>query len=298
LGWGGIRVKRKLIITIDTEALPARASANHVEKLIWGEFDNGSAGIREICDVLESVGGIGLFFLDVAGSFGNEAAYREVNSYIERRGHIVEWHYHPEILGKSFWRNQGASGDTMRQDLFVQKDTNVILSAGYKQFQVITGRKPQAYRAGSFRWNKNTIDFLGENEVKFSFNACSETAEKDNYDTFKPKSPKIFQWANGVVEVPCGEININDEIIHLRFPRRIGKKQGFKGLTERVAIETDGVANILLHSWSFLSKDKSTGHFYYENSKRMDNFKKLLKELVKDGFEFVTNLDEITNSVT
>jgi hypothetical protein len=30
----------------------------------------------------------------------------------------------------------------------------------------------------------------------------------------------------------------------------------------------------------------------------MDNFKKLLKELVKDGFEFVTNLDEITNSVT
>jgi hypothetical protein len=170
----------------------------------------------------------------------------------------------------------------MRQDLFVQKDTNVILSAGYKQFQVITGRKPQAYRAGSFRWNKNTIDFLGENEVKFSFNACSETAEKDNYDTFKPKSPKTFQWANGVVEVPCGEVSINNEIVHFRYPRRLEKGQDFEKLASLISQDSGGVVNILLHSWSFLNKDQSTGFFYYENDNKLKMFDKLLSELTKE----------------
>ena len=260
-------MEKKLLITIDTEALPARASDKHVDKLIWGQFDNGRAGIIEICDVIEEFGGKGLFFLDVAGSFNNLSAYREVNSYLERRGHMVEWHYHPEIMGKEFWVERGASGKTMRQDLYDAHDANVILSAGLEQFIKVTGRKPNAYRAGSFRWNQHTIDFLAKHDIPYSFNACRETAVKENYETYIPEGPMPFDWPQGVREVPCGEVDLNEETVHFRFPRRFTNGVTPVGLAEQLADESGGLVNILLHSWSLLERDKESGYFYYDGKK-------------------------------
>lgn len=271
---------KKILITIDTEALPARASDNHVEKLIWGQFDNGRAGIIEICDVIEEFGGKGLFFLDVAGSFNNLAAYREVYSYLERRGHMVEWHYHPEIMGKAYWMERGASGTTMRQDLYDAHDANIILSAGLEQFIKITGRKPNAYRAGSFRWNQHTIDFLAKHDILYSFNACRETAVKDNYETYIPESPKPFDWPQGVREVPCGEVDLDDETVHFRFPRRFTNGVTPVGLADQLASESGGLVNILLHSWSLLEREKETGYFAYKDGKRAEVFRKTLKDII------------------
>lgn len=270
-------MEKKILITIDTEGLPARARDNHVERLIWGQFDNGRAGIIEICDVIEEFGGKGLFFLDVAGSFNNLAAYREVNSYLVRRGHMVEWHYHPEIMGKQYWIQRGVSGTTMRQDLFDAGDANIVLSAGLEQFIKITGRKPNAYRAGSFRWNEHTINFLAKHDIQYSFNACRETANKDNYDTFIPENPTPFDWPQGVREVPCGEVDVDGETIHFRFPRRFTNRMTPAGLADQVASESGGLVNILLHSWSLLERDKDTGHFFYNGDARLGSFRKILK---------------------
>lgn len=270
---------KKILITIDTEALPARAMDNHVQKLIWGQFDNGRAGIIEICGVIEEFGGKGLFFVDVAGSFNDLAAYREVNSYLERRGHMVEWHYHPEIMGKAFWMERGASGTTMRQDLFDAHDANIILSAGLEQFIKITGRKPNAYRAGSFRWNQHSIDFLAKHDIAYSFNACRETAVKDNYETYIPENPMIFDWPQGVREVPCGEVKVDDGTVHFRFPRRFTNGITPVGLAEKLASESGGLVNILLHSWSLLARDEDTGHFFYKDDARLESFRKILRDL-------------------
>lgn len=272
-------MKRKLIITVDTEALPARASDKHVEKLIWGKHPKGTAGIREICEVVEKHGGKIISFLDVAGSFCDLTAFREVNSFLTRRCHDVEWHYHPEILGKEFWKEQNVSGKTMRQDLFDENDSRIILKRGLEQFQKITGRIPNAYRAGSFRWNQNTVNFLAENNIHFSFNACAETAVKENFETFMPKGPQPFKWDNDVVEIPCGEVNIKNEIIHFRFPRRLDKGTSFSYLAKEICDQSGGIVNILLHSWSFLTKNQETGYFYYENDNKLKLFDKLLREL-------------------
>ena len=44
------------IITVDTEALPKRAVTDHVRRLIWGEHENGTAGVREMCAVGDEFG--------------------------------------------------------------------------------------------------------------------------------------------------------------------------------------------------------------------------------------------------
>lgn len=272
-------METRLLITIDTEALPARAADNHIDKLIWGEFDAGRAGIIEICDAIEEFGGKGLFFLDVAGSFKDLAAYREVNSYLERRGHFVEWHYHPEIMGRQFWLNHGASAKTMRQDLFDAVDTKIILSAGLSQFIKITGRRPSAYRAGSFRWNNYTVDFLSKNNIPYSFNACRETSVKPNYATYFPPSPAPFLWPQGVREIPCGEVVLDAEIVHFRFPRRFPRGVTPLQLADALGAEAGGLVNMLLHSWSLLERDQESGHFYYKNDSRVCAFRSLLRDL-------------------
>lgn len=281
---------KKLLITIDTEALPARASNDHVKKLIWGDFENGRAGIIEICNVIEEVGGKGLFFLDVAGSFYNISAYREINSFLTRRGHMVEWHYHPEILGKEFWIGRGVSGKTMRQDIFDAHDAEIIMNAGYEQFIKITGRTPTAYRAGSFRWNGHTIDFLARNNVRYSFNACRETSIKDNYNTFEPVSSVPFNWESGVREIPCGEIDFEGEVIHFRLPRRFPKGLSVELFADKLALQSGGLVNILLHSWSLLDRDKESGHFFFKNHKRLEDFRRIL-EILTRKMPIISGLD-------
>jgi len=276
-------MKNCLLVTIDVEALPARASEDHIERLIWGRHPEGTAGISEICDSLEDAGGKGLFFLEVAGSVENLAAYREINAFLTRRGHAVEWHYHPEILGRDFWRERGAKATTMRQDLFDKADADLILDFGLSQFRAITGRHPQAYRAGSFRWNEHTIDFLARKGIPYSFNACAETSAKPDYDTFSPASPKPFRWPNGVVEVPCGEYTHNGEVLHFRFPRRWSRGASAERLATNIAREADGLVNVLLHSWSFLQRTAS-GFYAYDGDARCPNLSRLLMTL---GHSFV-----------
>lgn len=271
----------RVLVTVDVEALPARARRDHVQRLIWGEHPRGRAGIAEICDLVEEFGGVALFFLEVAGSLYDLASYREINSYLTRRGHLVEWHYHPEILGKSFWRQCGATGSTLRQDLFDADDANLILKWGLEQFVKVAGRMPCAYRAGSFRWNRQTLAFLSENDIGFSFNACAETALRDNYATFKPDSPRPFYWENGVIEVPCGEHVVGTEVVHFRFPRPFPKDCGPRELARAIASRSGGPVQILLHSWSLLDRDEH-GYFYYRNSDRIKAFRRLLERLTKE----------------
>ena len=57
------------IITVDTEALPKRAVTDHVRRLIWGEHENGTAGVREMCAVGDEFGVKHVFFVDMCGAY-------------------------------------------------------------------------------------------------------------------------------------------------------------------------------------------------------------------------------------
>lgn len=284
-----------VLITVDTEALPARASENHVERLVWGRHLQGTAGIAEICDAVEDCGGIALFFLEVAGSVDKLAAYREINSYLTRRGHLVEWHYHPEILGRKFWQERGASGVTMRQDLFDASDAEIVLDFGLRQFKRITGKMPLAYRAGSFRWNQSTIEFLARCKIPYSFNACAETGSRENFATYQPKSPHPFVWPSGVIEVPCGEVLLEGGNTHFRFPRKFTPELTPETLAEQISGQASGLVQILLHSWSFLDRTED-GLYFYKDNRRVNSFHKILKRLTRK-YQLPESVDNFYDSI-
>lgn len=58
---------RYAILTVDTEALPKRASKDHVARLMWGEHEAGRAGVAEMSAIGDEFGAKHLFFVDLCG---------------------------------------------------------------------------------------------------------------------------------------------------------------------------------------------------------------------------------------
>lgn len=274
----------QVLITVDTEALPARAETAHVERLIWGRFETGRAGIKEMVSISEDLGVPFLFFLEIAGMVHSPAEMREVAAFLYRAGQDVELHFHPEILGKAFWRKMGIELASLRQDLFSESEAIGTLRWAHKTFQAVVGTQPRAYRAGSFRWNKHTIAALGHCGISYSFNSCRETSEKPNYQTMAADSSNVFRWPNGVVEVPCGEGWYGPDLLHLRYPRRLPERVAFMDVVRRVVDELDeaSVAVIVLHSWSFLQRDQKTGYYRYSGTEAVDRFHKLVDAIHRE----------------
>ena len=85
---------RYILITVDTEALRHRAVTGHVKRLIWGEHDNGTAGIREMCSVMDDVHAKMVFFVDVCGTYFHKDKMVEAIKWLDAAGQDVQLHTH------------------------------------------------------------------------------------------------------------------------------------------------------------------------------------------------------------
>jgi hypothetical protein len=265
--------------------------------LIWGRYPEGVAGIAEIVAASRLAGVPFLFFLEMAGAQRQAEEFRQVADYLKSHGQDIELHFHPEILGRSFWRRRGVELVGMRQDLFTRDAAHKTISVAVDTFATLCGRRPRAYRAGSFRWNRWTIEALHDQGITYSFNSCRETSRKSDYNTFAHDTSQCFRWSNQVVEVPCAEGTLQSELMHLRYPIRLPAGCDFRDLAQAVhRTNPDAqVLVLLLHSWSFLGRDPETGHARYEGSSRYDRFIRFI-EKARHDFEFI-GLDALESEV-
>lgn len=100
-------MNRYLLITNDTEALPNRATEDHVRRLMWGEHDNGVAGVREMTSIVKEFNGKITFFIDMCGALDRKTEVLDVARWLDENGQDVELHLHPEYLPQDYWSNLG-----------------------------------------------------------------------------------------------------------------------------------------------------------------------------------------------
>jgi len=153
--------QRYALLTVDTEALPKRAMRDHVNRLIWGRHDNGTAGIREICSIGDDFGVKHVFFVDMCGAYFYPDQMREVVRWLKEEEQDVQLHMHPEVLPRAFWTDNGVEFRPEYLNDYSQDDwAEFVIGHFGKQLSQVTGRDVLAYRAGSFRWNACTIRAL------------------------------------------------------------------------------------------------------------------------------------------
>jgi len=280
---------RYALLTVDTEALPRRASQHHIQRLVWGQHERGTAGIREITAIGSEFSVEHVFFLDLCAEYDNEQAWGDVVTWLAQAGQDIQLHTHPEVLPKSFWQAHGMRPSPRQMNRFADSArAELVIRHFSERLSGLTGKPVLAYRAGSFRWNAHTLRALQALGIPLSFNN-SMRARVEGRCSLSQRSNHPFMWSNGVVEVPVTERRVfngfrqPERWVSLAHPparsfRRLGNLNvlGWPLFTPKPP-----VAVFLLHSWSLLERDEN-GHAVYRNDALLEAYRRTVARIVKD----------------
>lgn len=289
------RKDRFVVLTVDTEALPNRASGDHVKRLIWGEHENGTAGVREMCAAADDVGARLVFFVDACGAYAYPDEMADVVRWLDSAGHDVQLHAHPEYLPEVFWREHGFKYRPRFLNQYGADKAAFTINHFSKFISDLTGKPIRAFRAGSFRWNADTIRALAKAGIPLSFNN-SMRAMADGQCVYSEPTNHPYLWSNGIIEVPVTERRVALPFIgkswwqKFQFP--VGDFLGnrpWRVLLPYTANRDASFLVLLLHSWSLLYWDKN-GHAEYRDDRRIEDFRKLIRKLAKD-YDIITTED-------
>lgn len=282
-----------MMITVDTEALPKRAEKDHVKRLMWGEFDNGVAGVREMCSIINEFQAKMVFFVDSCASFENKEEVREVIRWLDNDGQDVQLHTHSEYLPESFWLERGMEYQPRMLNRCEFPKTELAIGYFSEELSMVTGKPVRAYRAGSFRWNADTIRVLKELGIPLSFNN-SMSAYLDGHCTFSSAFNDPYKWSNGVIEIPITEKRFfpmwgKQWWGHFRFPAYNSFPNPYWTVARPFVKHAPGFLVMLLHSWSLLHWDRE-GRAEYRGDRRIEDLRKIVKRLTKD-YDIITTGD-------
>ena len=301
---------RFAMLTVDTEALPHRASDEHVKRLIWGEHEAGTAGVREMCAIGNEVDAKHIFFVDFCGAFNREAEISEVVRWLDRDGQDVQLHTHPEYLPPDFWPQHGLKEKPRYMNQFDYKKAELTIGYFGKLISELTGKPVLGFRAGSFRWNADTIRALEAARIPLSFNNSMHASIVGQCVYSEPTNAP-YVWSNGIIEVPMTERQFYPKVrrglwaitdffvkhlkVRERYPgfgnewwRRLQFPASYGSFPSRIIgpYRSNSLLVLLMHSWSLLYWDKR-GHGIYKDDQRVEAYRKLVHRLSKD-YDIIT----------
>lgn len=287
-----------LLLTNDTEALPNRARDNHVKRLMWGEHENGTAGVREMTSVVKEFNGKITYFVDICGAMDRKAEVLEVAKWLNDNGQDVELHLHPEYLPDGFWEGTDYRLNPRFMNLYEEVDKDklrFLLKTCAGELENVIGRKINAYRAGSFRWNSLTLELLKELDIPMAFNNTQASVALGQCP-YASSVQRPFRWSNGIIEVPVTEKNffpnLNDNWwVRYQYPlcSLVRYRTGLGSIIPYSVSAKDDFLVCLMHSWSFLYRDDD-GYEYYKDDHRKEDFRKMLRKMSRD-FDIIDSRD-------
>ncbi len=272
--------QRYLLITVDAEALPRRAEGDHYARLVWGRHPEGTAGLGELVAAAEAVGVPLTVFVEMGAERLYGEPLRDAVRWLAERGQEVALHLHPEILDRAFWQEAGLAKPRGLQDSYPQAQADYLISHFARRLEALSGCPPVAYRAGAFRWNANTLRAVARAGIPLSFNNAASASRDGKRFVHHEATPHLFEWDNGLIEVPYTEYPTPRGDMLFEFPERpylfMDHGRFLRRLFEREPERR--VAVLLIHSWSFLYRDRASGHFRYRGERRLHRFRAFLEQ--------------------
>lgn len=162
-----------VLITIDTEAWPrdpdwrATSLRRDIDTDVFGVTREGRFGIEYQMDVMEDNGLKGVFLIEALFALvvGAEPLRRIVEA-VQRRGHEVQLHLHPEWLN---WMEPsilpGRTGQNMKE--FSEEEQTILIRYGLQALAAAGARDLCAFRAGNYGANRATLRALHANGLRY-----------------------------------------------------------------------------------------------------------------------------------
>src|SRR6478609_2672069 len=277
--------KRKLMITIDVEAQPARAERDHIDRLIWGKFGAEQSGMAELMASAERRGVRLVTYFDYAEQYLYGDSMLEVAREIHRRGHDLQLHLHPEFLGQDFFRKHGLPTGANLNDTSPEA-ANVFADFLCASQREITGETPRGFRGGGYRFSGEMLKALHERGVRADSSYNPSRATQPVHVGYV----KQFCWEGGLFELPVSNVfaysnptshldyNFNAQALWGKSPADSAQRHRRYLDDFYAAFGQDAIAVLVLHSWSLLRRDDK-GHYQYIGREAIERFEALLASL-------------------
>ena len=274
--------EKPVLISIDTEG---PCGSNPVEKLIWGKTSSGiNAGIEMLLDIFDSNDVKGLFFVDIAEAWEcGEDSIKEVLSYIDRSGHDVGVHIHPDRMSdpsrRYLWQYSADEQKNM-----IEKCTDF--------YEKCLNRKPKSFRAGRYGINDDTLKILCDFGYEYDMSVfygnkyCKVSA---------PITCNKLVDIDGIKEIPVSVFKSFKTPMYERFDKVDISMDisEFKRVTNKM-LRDDSVDTVsfFAHSFSLLNwrKTPDSPSFMMKEAKKMDY---MIKYMKKSGYIFIEEKDLI-----
>src|SRR5687768_3451671 len=145
------------------------------QRYIYGHTSRGDYGLPYQLHQLQEYGLTGVFFVEPLFStrFGLEPL-SEIISLVRERGHEIQLHLHTEWVDESSVPLlDNITGKKQFLRYFSLEEQTILIRTGMKLIESAGGRNVNAFRAGSFGFNRETLLALATNRITFdsSYNA-------------------------------------------------------------------------------------------------------------------------------
>lgn len=285
----------ELLISIDVEAFPRRATDAPVDRLIWGRHPDGESGLLAMMRIAENHAVPLTMYLDFAESDLHGAALLDVAKEINRRGHDLELHCHAEFIPESVW--QGAGIRRAGLSVANERQCGVILDYLCDHYGRACSSPPVSYRGGAYRFNAAMIRALAARGIKVLSNY---NASRPDVQPLRKGLLQQFYWSNGCLELPISHIPANrldegggDTLVPFNFNvSSLASPERLKSFLEAFyASQPADIAVLMMHSWSFGKLPSGQSEYYDfflpDFVERFDNF----LGLIRDDVQVVTARD-------
>jgi len=272
-----------LIISVDVEAHHRRQSEMHVDRTIYGKFNNHQVGIREMMDIADELNIDITFFLDVLEEYRYKGEISKVAIEIADRGFDLQLHAHPEIIPNDEWEN--IMPKKWRQDIWSYDEAKRMFSLMINFFEKNNLKKPVAFRGGAYRYSINTLKVLKEFDFKVVSNYNAFLSKLDN----QPKPWGLqgaFFWENGLLELPISyipktcenKVSAKDRLDYNFYEKCNNPWERIRNTQKCLNIIP--INTMILHSWAFLYEEEilkdAPKYYVFKDYNRLEAFKKFL----------------------
>lgn len=173
------------------------------QQYVYGRTPRGEYGLRYQLKELRDHGLYGVFFIEplFATRFGIEPL-AEIIGLVQEYGQEVQLHMHPEWVDEArepLLKNSEHKRQFMRQ--FSLEEQTILIAKGVELIEEANGGRVNAFRAGSFGFNRDTLHALAANHIPFdsSYNASMMGLESGVLPGQVLHDPVL---CDGVVEYP------------------------------------------------------------------------------------------------
>lgn len=271
------------LITVDVEALPARAACDHVSRLVYGSFGgHPPMGLREMMAEAEKRAMQLTCFFDYCEYDRYGEPYLDVAREIAARGHELQLHAHPEVMRPETWARLGLDKPETPLDRFSEAHAERLFDWLLELHARVTSVAPMAFRGGGYRNSASVLAAMRSHGLQISSN--HNPGRPNQFDG--RDSCELFRHANGVLEVPISVLESDGTRSEFNF-NQFGFEEGmdsFPGAFDD-RYGDRAVLNLVMHSRSFLVIDDRKRFYVPRGTALLERYRRLLDRLRQQQFE-------------